>query len=31
MKRRDFLSMAGAAGASLWLPSAFAAQAAPNP
>lgn len=31
MKRRDFLSMAGAAGASLWLPRAFAAQAVSNP
>ncbi|MGF6601231.1 uncharacterized protein (DUF1501 family) [Paraburkholderia sp. GAS448] len=26
MKRRDFLSMTAAAGASLWLPAAFAAQ-----
>jgi uncharacterized protein (DUF1501 family) len=33
MKRRDFISMAGAAGASLslGLPRAFAAQAVPNP
>jgi uncharacterized protein (DUF1501 family) len=28
MKRRDFLSMAGAAGVSFWLPRAFAAQTA---
>jgi uncharacterized protein (DUF1501 family) len=30
MKRRDFLSMTCAAGASLWLPRAFAAQATPS-
>jgi uncharacterized protein (DUF1501 family) len=30
MKRRDFLSMTCAAGASLWLPRAFAAQATPG-